>query len=301
MTPRSYANPEAFRQALEQRVRSTVGGAGMARFRQVLVFDRFLARLFQRFGERAIVKGGVVLELRLERARTTRDVDVRLSGPSEDLLADLQGAGRIDLGDFLSFAVEPDKDHPTIEGDGMVYEGLRFRVQGLLAGKQYAGPFGLDVGFGDVLTEPPETIDGSDFLSFAGVERARHRIYPRVVHISEKLHAYTLPRPSENSRVKDLPDLALLAQIGPLESPSLRRALEATFAFRKTHALPTRLPAPPPSWTERYERIAKEDALAWPTIGNLEVAVRAFLDPILAGAEGVWNPEAWTWETRSPA
>lgn len=61
MLPRSYTNPEAFRQALEQRVRSSAGGAGMARFRQILVFDRFLARVFAHFGDRAILKGGVVL------------------------------------------------------------------------------------------------------------------------------------------------------------------------------------------------------------------------------------------------
>ncbi len=69
--PRSYTSPEAFRQALEQRVRSSAGGAGMARFRQVLVFDRFLARMFAHFGERAILKGGVVLELHVAgRSRT---------------------------------------------------------------------------------------------------------------------------------------------------------------------------------------------------------------------------------------
>jgi len=39
--------------------------------------NRFLARLFEQFGDRAIAKGGVVLELRLERARATRDVDIR--------------------------------------------------------------------------------------------------------------------------------------------------------------------------------------------------------------------------------
>lgn len=295
MPPRSYANPEAFRQALEQRVRAAAGGAGMARFRQVLVFDRFLARVFHQFGERAIVKGGVVLELRLERARTTRDVDVRLSGRSEDLLVDLQRAGKIDLGDFLSFAVESDKDHPTIEGDGMIYDGLRFRVQGVVAGKPYAGPFGLDIGFGDVLTEPPETIDGSDFLAFAGVERARHRIYPRVVHIAEKLHAYTLPRVRENSRVKDLPDLALLAQIGPLGATAMRKALEATFAFRKTHPLPLTLPAPPASWTARYAKIAEADELPWPSIDVLEAAVRSFLDPVLDATATTWRPDEWAW------
>jgi hypothetical protein len=136
-----------------------------------------------------------------------------------------------------------------IEGDGMVYQGLRFRVQGQLAGKAYGVPFGLDVGFGDVLTEPPEMIDGTDFLDFVGVQRARHRVYPCVVHIAEKLHAYTLPRKRENSRVKDLPDIALLAQVGT----------------------------------------------PWRTLAELLVAVRTFIDPVLEGATGTWDPERWTW------
>ena len=152
------------------------------------------------------------------------------------------------------------------------------------------------MGFGDVLTEPPETVDGTDFLAFAGVERARHRIYPRVVHIAEKLHAYTLPRPTENSRVKDLPDLALLAQIGPLESTAVRKALEATFAFRKTHALPPALPSPPASWASRYATIARDDELIWRSIDELVTVVRGFIDPVLVGDNGAWNPKSWTWQ-----
>ena len=148
------------------------------------------------------------------------------------------------------------------------------------------------------MTEPPETVDGTDFLAFAGVERARHRIYPRVVHIAEKLHAYTLPRPTENSRVKDLPDLALLAQIGPLESKAVRNALEATFSFRKTHPLPAAVPSPPASWGSRYAKIARDDELAWPNIDELVAVVRRFLDPILAGVNGTWDPASWTWQNR---
>lgn len=86
MEPRSYRSPEAFRTALEQRIRKAVAGGGMNRFRQLLVFDRFLTRAFQHFGERVILKGGLVLELRLDRARTTNDVDLRLVGDSRDLL-----------------------------------------------------------------------------------------------------------------------------------------------------------------------------------------------------------------------
>jgi hypothetical protein len=295
MPPRSYATPEGFRQALETRVRAAAGSSGMGRFRQVLVYDRLLARVFQHLGDRVVAKGGVVLELRLERARTTRDVDIHLRGPSDGLLAELRAAGRLDLGDFLAFEIEPDREHPTIAGDGVVYEGLRFRVQGQLAGKAYGVPFGLDVGFGDVLTEPPEMIDGSDFLAFVGVQRARHRVYPCVVHIAEKLHAYTLPRKRENSRVKDLPDIALLAQVGRLDADRLRAALQATFAFRKTQPLPSSLPAPPSSWEPVYERMAREDELPWRTLAELLVAVRAFIDPVLSGATGTWEPERWSW------
>ena len=35
----------------------------MNRFRQLRVFDRFLARVCRHFGERVILKGGLVLEL----------------------------------------------------------------------------------------------------------------------------------------------------------------------------------------------------------------------------------------------
>lgn len=297
MTPRTYPTPEAFRQALEQRLRTVARtqSADIARLRQVLVFDRFLTRIFQELGDGVVAKGGVVLELRLDRARTTRDVDLRMMGPSTDLLVQLKNAGALTLGDHLTFDVAPDRHHSKLDGDGLVYEGQRFRVEAALAGKIYGSSFGLDVGFGDVMTVPPEMIDGSDFLAFAGVERPRHRVYSRESHIAEKLHAYTMPRPRANSRVKDLPDLALLATTGPFESARLRTALEATFQFRKTHSLPSQVPAPPESWGATYARMANDDALPWKRIDTLLDAVRGFLDPILAQPHGAWNPETWQW------
>lgn len=128
--PRNYASPEAFKQALEQRLRSSATtGAEFARKRQLLVFDRFLARIIAVLGDAATLKGGLVLELRLERARTTKDIDLRLVGGSpEDVLAKLQEAGRKDLGDFMTFEVGPDDDHPEIQNEGMQYDGLRFRA-----------------------------------------------------------------------------------------------------------------------------------------------------------------------------
>jgi hypothetical protein len=297
MTPRTYASPEAFKQALEQRLRSSATtGAEFARKRQLLVFDRFLARIALVLGDAATLKGGLVLELRLERARTTKDVDLRMVGSPDDVLAKLQEAGRKNLGDFMTFEVVPDDDHPEIQNDGMQYDGLRFRAECKLAGKLYGQPFGVDVAFGDPILGEPEVIVAEDVLAFAGIAPPTLRLYPIETHIAEKLHAYTMPRTRPNSRVKDLPDIALLATAQPIDAKRLRAALEQTFAFRKTHALPAAVPSPIEAWRTPYEAMAREDQLAWPTLDEVTKAAQAFLTPVLAGGlDATWEPETWTW------
>jgi hypothetical protein len=72
VTSRTYASPAAFKQALEQRLRATwKTGPEFARRRQLLVFDRFLARVVTVLGEAVTLKGGLVVELRLERHATS--------------------------------------------------------------------------------------------------------------------------------------------------------------------------------------------------------------------------------------
>jgi hypothetical protein len=297
MTARSYSSPAAFKQALEQRLRAaTESGVDLARRRQLLVFDRLLARVVRVFGDAATLKGGLVLELRLERARTTRDIDLRLGGAPDSVLARLQEAARLELGDFLAFEVLADAEHPEIQGDGMQYEGMRFRAECRLAGKPYADPFGVDVAFGDPMLGEPEVIVADDVLAFAGVSPPTLRLYPVETHIAEKLHAYTMPRARPNSRVKDLPDIALLAGAKSVEAARLRMALEQTFAFRKTHPLPSSLPAPSAAWEGPYAAMSREDSLAWPTLGEVTAAARAFLDPVLAGAQsGTWDRRVREW------
>jgi len=93
MTVRCYASPEAFKQALEQRLRaSSKSGAAFGRRRQILVFERFLARVVAVLGDAVTLKGGLVLELRIARARTTKDVDLRLMGSSDNVLEELRDA-----------------------------------------------------------------------------------------------------------------------------------------------------------------------------------------------------------------
>jgi hypothetical protein len=297
MSARRYTTPEAFKQALEQRLRAAVGGAGLARQRQLLVFDRFLARTVAVLGDSAILKGGLALECRVARARTTKDVDLRLVGTPDSVLAALQEAARCELGDFMTFEVRIDEEHPEILGTR--YEGSRYRAECRIAGRPYGQPFGVDVGFGDPILGEPDVFVGDDHLAFAAIAPPTVRVYPIETHLAEKLHAYTMPRSRPNSRIKDLPDIALLATAGGVDAMRLRSAIEQTFDFRGTHAVPRVLAEPLAAWATPYAAMAREDRLAWPTLEEVADAARRFLDPVLSSElDATWTPSRWTWRTR---
>jgi len=297
MTVRQYSTPLAFKQALEQRLRSaSATGTDFGRRRQLLVFDRFLARLGRVAGDAVTLKGGLVLELRLERARTTKDVDLRMMGSPADVLELLQEAGRLDLGDHMRFEIQPDAEHPEIQNEGMRYEGYRYRAECRLAGIIYGRPFGVDVAFGDPLTGETDVITAEDTLGFAGIAPPAIRLYPVVSHIAEKLHALTVPRVRPNSRVRDLPDIALLATTGAIDGRLLRKAIDETFEFRGTHSVPSLVPKPPDYWSAPYAAMAVADDLPWRTIEGVAAAVANFLAPVLrVDPPATWKPSEWRW------
>lgn len=63
-----------------------------------------------------------------------------MAGSPDRILEQLQEAGRLELGDFMTFEVRPDAEHPDIQSEGMQYEGMRFRAECRLAGKIYDIP-----------------------------------------------------------------------------------------------------------------------------------------------------------------
>lgn len=243
-----------------------------------------------------LLKGGLALELRMDGARTTADIDLRMTMRPDRALTVLGEACSQDLGDFLRFQIAPHPRSPRITGDGIPYEGLRFRVGCTLAERPFVHPFGLDIGFGDPIVGEIEVFTTPDTLAFAGIPSPRVRLYPVETHLAEKLHAYTLPRPRMNSRVKDLPDIALLASSRDLSSSVLRRAIDTTFAFRASHPVPFRFEDPPSPWTKPYRAMAESDGLPWTNLPVLTEAVRAFLDPVLASSTpATWDRHSWRW------
>lgn len=299
MTTKTYKTPEAFRGALHDRIKKDADRQKLPfnRVRMRWIFERFLARVVQEFTDCVALKGGLALELRLGAARSTKDVDLRMLGAPDELLPRLQSAGHKDLGDFMRFEVRFDTDRLKMTNPGIEYEGYRLQADCKIAGKVY-GSFGVDVVFGGVLEGVAEPIVCPDILNFIGVPPPTILVIPIVTHIAEKLHAYTFPweDPEQNSRLKDFPDLALLASVGDIDVNGLRSALRNTFKARNTHELVSVLLDPRSSWTESYERLAEENGLAWPTLDAVTKAVHEFLDPVLTGAAvGRWSAAQWSW------
>lgn len=295
---RVYRTPQAFRQALEERLRleASQGVHPLQRLRQLLVFERFWARLAQLENLQAVLKGGVALELRSRQARATKDIDLRVMGSPDRFLDQLEQALKADAGDFMVFHCQPDPHHPVLQAEGLQYGGRRYRAHAEIAGKLFGSAFGVDVAFAEPMVGEPEILTGHPWLSFIGIPAVEVSVYPVVVHLAEKLHAYTLPRSNPNSRIKDLPDLALLAGLGPLSATSLHRAFQATFSARGTHPLPTAFPDPPLQWVQGYATLAHRYDLPWHDLAEVTQAVRSFLEPVLGGdLTSQWEPARWTW------
>ncbi|MBP9680698.1 MAG: nucleotidyl transferase AbiEii/AbiGii toxin family protein [Bacteriovorax sp.] len=155
---------------------------------------------------------------------------------------------RIDLGDYFEFLVSG----PKMDLDGAPYGGVRFQVEALIDGIRFT-IFDLDIGIGDVWIEPHDNLRLKNYLDFAGFESPEIEVISIEQHFAEKIHAYTLPRLNQNSRVKDLVDLYLLIENELLDLKLLKESLEATFKRRETHELPKKLEAPPESWRRSYE------------------------------------------------
>ena len=103
----------------------------------------------------------------------------------------------------------------------------------------------------------------------------------REQQFAEKVHAYTLSRSAQNSRVKDLVDLALLIGSGGLDKQRIMEALRLTFERRGTHDLPANLLPPPADWQVPFHALAEECGL--PTdVAEVFAGVQEFVEEVAA-------------------
>jgi hypothetical protein len=299
---RRFASPQAFKQSLEARLMAEARKTGedIGRLRQLVVFDRFMARVEKVLPGNVLLKGGVALELRLAAARATKDIDLSVTGSPRRVPSILMDGVQSFCDDGFLFRLEASKKKPEISVEMTRYGGHRFVASARLAGALYGSQFGVDVVYGHDLSGASELLHFRDLLGPLGIPPAVVTTTNRETHIAEKLHAYTMPRPGPNSRTKDLPDIALLAMTGPIGSGPLMAAIRTVFAVRATNPVPPFLPTPSEDWEAVYARIALKNRLKWRTLSDVTVAAAEFINPPLAGVDGVWDSTAWRWQPASP-
>ena len=250
-----YSDATSFRQALGDHFRARFADQEVGRLLKRVAMERFLARTAHMLGDRALLKGGYALELRLARARATRDVDLALREvEAHDVLEAVRDAGAVDLGDHFTYLVEATT---AAMPAGAPYGGQRLTVVPLLGGRRFQ-PFPLDVGLGDAVPAKADTLRGGIDLSFAGLSVLETPAIPVEVHLAEKLHALSVPHldDRENSRVKDLVDVMLLLRDAYRDVARVRASVVATFERRATHPMPERFDLPLTAWEAPYRRFA---------------------------------------------
>lgn len=235
-----YKSGGVFRRALDDRLiaYSIENRVPLVRLRKMVAFDRFLARLQKSYPNQWYLKGGYALQLRLgNKARTTTDVDILMFSQQNMQYEMLLRAVKSDLEDWFTFELEqPIRDPLTEHG------GLRVHIASFLDSRRYEN-FHLDVGVNDLMMDQYEIISNPDYLSFAEIEPIHYRCYSIAQHFSEKLHAYTrVFKVGSSSRVKDIVDLFLIAQMENINSLSFRNACQLTFEHRATHPIPEKFP-----------------------------------------------------------
>lgn len=183
------------------------------------------------YRENFLLKGGSLLyALNGLETRPTIDIDFmaqRISRDREHLEKVFREILSIEcLEDGVTFDVDELRSEPiTVEKD---YPGSRFFVTAKMDTIVY--PMSMDIGFGDVVTPGPVTIDFP--LLLQDVPSINIQAYSLETIVAEKFHAM-VERDVNNSRMKDFFDCYQILTTKELDDELLYDAVKATFDNRE--------------------------------------------------------------------
>lgn len=221
---------------------------------------------------RFTVKGGVALELRLlDRARTTKDLDLICNSEGADVLQTFAAALREPYAGF-TFLI---KGEPYWMANGSV------RVEVAL---RYLGS-SWDTVPVDISRREGESIE-IEFVSVSLLEEFGLHSPGSIPclslsgQVAQKIHALTEPHTQErpNHRFRDLIDLLLLRQ-SITEPQPLRMACQEVFSFRGTHPWPPFLEAHE-HWIEPFGAMAESVGLPIRDLHQAVIEARELLHEI---------------------
>ena len=230
--------PESIRQRLRDRMRAKGEDAqfGLQRY----AIERFLFRLGRsRHRDRFILKGAALFAIWGGTAyRATRDLDFTKYGSfaKVDVLADIRDICEAPIdGEEMVFIPESLKAEDIREESE--YQGLRIHLQAILGESEI--PIQIDIGFANAI-EPPPTEE--EYPTLLGDPAPRIRSYPLEAVVAEKFHAMVVLG-ERNSRYKDFYDLYVISGQFSFHGDRLGRAIQATFARRRT-SIGLEIPSP---------------------------------------------------------
>ena len=231
----------------------------LARLREVdfnLVLDRYAAeRFLYRLSvsgevDRFTLKGAALFRVWTEKElRPTRDVDFLADGAADR--------------PTIHAAIETICAIPCPE-DGVVFDAATLRIRNIRGDQPAGGLRGrlqgslgvirlslqMDIGFGDVITPEREQ---RNYPTLLDLPAPRLWTYSRETMVAEKIEAM-VSLGADNSRVKDLWDIACLARGFAFDGETLRTAIAETFRRRGTSFAGERPLALLPSYYEDTAR-----------------------------------------------
>jgi len=200
--------------------------------------ERLLYRLsVSKHAPNFLLKGALLFMLWYDvPQRPTRDADLLGVGPDDidSVAAVFRDICAIEVDDGIVFDADSVKATEIRKEAG--YGGVRVEFRATLDGARIS--LQVDIGFGDVVTPAPEAIAYPVLLD--DLPAPSLKAYPKYTVVAEKFQALCALGMA-NSRMKDYFDLWVLLREGDLDDAELVRAIEATFARRRT-AMPEGVP-----------------------------------------------------------
>jgi hypothetical protein len=265
--------------------------------------ERLLYRLsISTYNERFILKGAsMFLVWKGQSYRVTRDADLLGFGnPDVEQLTDVfRNICNIEFSDdgiiYLPETLKAEKISEAQE-----YEGVQIKLTGLLNDARI--PLRIDIGFGDVITPAPESIE---YPALLNAPPPLLRAYTRYTLIAEKFEAM-IDLGIANSRLKDFYDIWLLSKFFSFDGCILQKALKNTFERRGT-VYPVSMPmAFTPDFYENSQKLIQWEAfikraklkISADSLASVVMDISAFLIPVIqthGTFKSVWQPEIGKW------
>jgi hypothetical protein len=265
---------------------SDTTGITAGRLRRV-VGVAVIANMFDGFPDeegrpRIVIKGGAALAMRYGlRARSTKDLDAAYRGDLDEAFSLIEQAVMTGWSGFTGRVTEME----LIERARVQPRPGRLNIKLAYRGKDFVTiPFEISEAEATSLQDPEIFSVAISLKPIQLESSASVALLPLRYQIAQKLHACTEPPNDDypNDRVRDLPDLLLIEELGVNENdlPSVRAACVEIFGARGAHQWPPQVQVFP-GWDVLWNNLVENEGLVM-SLNEAVVAVNLLITRINA-------------------